>query len=139
MQNFEMVGCDLSKQRESPIVTPWVGLLSLPINYFAPACLEGIGKAISKLVCLDGVTSNKHNTSFARICVELDLTMPIPQKVWIGTSLDKDFWPKIVVEGNTTHCGLHGRMQSYCRRLKNNAMNTSDTTKNTTRKFCSRC
>jgi len=110
---------DFTSQRESPLVHRWVRLPSLPSNFFAPSVLEGIGNAITKFIMADPKSVTKENPSYARMCIELDLSKPQPSRVWIGTSLDMGFWQRIIVEGRIdycSHCGLHGHTLNICRK-----------------------
>lgn len=109
------------KRKESPKVNRWIRLPNLPINFYTPKCMEGIGNAITKFVAVNERTIRKTNPGTARLCVELDLSKPLPQRIWLGTSLHKGFWQRIVIEGKLdfcTVCELHGHSVANSRNEK---------------------
>lgn len=127
------------KKNESPVVHRWVRLSNLPINFCAPKCMEGIGNAITKFVAVDERTIRKISPGTDRLCIELDLSKPIPQRVWLGTSIDKGFWQRIITEGRLdycTVCELHGHNVEICRNAAAKNVDKIHINKNL---FCNRC
>ncbi|KAF7833415.1 reverse transcriptase [Senna tora] len=56
----------------------WVKLPFLPIEYHDPDFLLAIGKSIGNVVALDLSTRNSLIVNHARICIEINLLLPLP-------------------------------------------------------------
>lgn len=143
-EHFRIVkwSSSLREQKENPVVLRWIRLPSLPANLFAPSCLEGIGNSISRYICSDARTLDKSNPSYARMCVELDLSKALPSEVWIGTSMEAGYWQKIVIEGRTEFClkcSKHGHLQMACRRVLSNPEPVQVNVEELNRKYCNFC
>lgn len=87
-------------QKESLIVQRRIWLLGLPSNYLA-SCLNGIDISISKCYSVDEKSSNRSNPAYGRICIEVDLSKILSNKVWIGTLVNTAFRQPIIIEGRT--------------------------------------
>ncbi|KAK1405951.1 hypothetical protein QVD17_42337 [Tagetes erecta] len=56
---------------------------------------------------------------YALVCMEVDISQPLPSKVWIGTGKDEGFYQKMVFEGKLAfchHCNLQGHSPTECRK-----------------------
>lgn len=85
----------------------------MSIFYFDPSYLQRIGKSIGKFIREDEKTFVLQLAFQAWICVELDVSKPLPQYIFIGESKEYDFWQKLEYEGNNafcTKCGLLGHI-----------------------------
>ncbi|KAL9667126.1 hypothetical protein QQ045_001475 [Rhodiola kirilowii] len=59
------------------------------------------------------LTNGLKRVQFARACVEVDVSVPIPDKVKLTLSDGRIFWQRIEVEGNQSYCSyckLHGHI-----------------------------
>ncbi|CAN0924778.1 hypothetical protein LINGRAHAP2_LOCUS34384 [Linum grandiflorum] len=61
----------------------WVRFPRLPYQYYHCDVLDGLGNLIGKTVRLDSRTKNSVRGKFARIAVEIDLTLPTPKGVFV--------------------------------------------------------
>ncbi|XP_042029335.1 uncharacterized protein LOC121776240 [Salvia splendens] len=66
---------------ESPIAAIWCNLIGLPIHLFDQSALFAIGKLLGTPIQIDRATANKTRLSFARICIEIDITRPPPEEI----------------------------------------------------------
>ncbi|CAH9141789.1 unnamed protein product [Cuscuta epithymum] len=74
---------DFKPNVDSPIVPVWLVLEGLPIHLHDKRALFEIAGLIGKPLKLDVATATLARPSQARVCVELDLTKEMPNKVWI--------------------------------------------------------
>lgn len=70
---------------EAPIkvLTAWVRILNLSVEYFDGNFLHKIGSKIGKVLRIDKTTSNAEKGQFTRLIVEIDLTKPLLSKFWL--------------------------------------------------------
>ena len=66
---------------ESPIAAIWCNLIGLPIHLFDTSALSAIGKLLGNPIQVDQATATKSRLSFARICVEIDITKPATEEI----------------------------------------------------------
>ena len=62
-------------------VPVWVRLYSLPLDYWQTESLATIGNKLGCFVKVYEATKRRKYTSFARICVEMDLSEALPDEV----------------------------------------------------------
>ncbi|XP_041995766.1 uncharacterized protein LOC121745893 [Salvia splendens] len=77
-------GLEIRKLAENvghAIVAIWCNLIGLPIHLFDQSALFAIGKLLGTPIQVDRATANKTRLSFARICVEIDITKPPPEEI----------------------------------------------------------
>ena len=83
----------------------WIRLEQLPIEYYHPEFLKHVGNKLGKLLKIDVVTSAAIRGRFARLCVQVNTTYPLPKRVKIGT-----FWQDIIYENLPMLCYRCGRL-----------------------------
>lgn len=66
---------------ESPIVPVWFSLPGLPIYVFYKHTLFSIANMIGKPLIIDQPIANLMRPSVARVCIEIDLTKDIPNRI----------------------------------------------------------
>lgn len=88
----------------------WVCLPSLPFVYFNPMFLKRIGNSIGKFLLEDEMAANMQLVVHARICVEIDVSQPLPPRIWIGENKECGFWQKLEYEGNNAFCTKCGHL-----------------------------
>jgi len=59
----------------------WVKLYNLPLHFWHIKVLEGIGNALGKFLKVDSERLSKDIYTFARICVEVDLSQGLPDHI----------------------------------------------------------
>ena len=75
MMNF------VQKQETFTLFPVWVRLYSLPLDYQQTETLVAIGNKLGHFVKVSEATRRGKYTSFARICVEMDLSGALPDEV----------------------------------------------------------
>ena len=66
---------------ETPIASVWCNVIAVPVHLFEISALYAIGSLLGNPIQLDHDTANKKRLSFARICVEIDISKPPTEKV----------------------------------------------------------
>jgi len=68
--------------KENFLAAPiWVRLFGLRIDFWDPEILEGVGNSIGSFVKIAETTKKVRYTSYARICVYMNIANPIPDSV----------------------------------------------------------
>ena len=62
-------------------VLVWIRLYSLPLDYWILESLKAIGNKLGHFLKISEATLRGKYTSFARICVEMDLSGALPDEV----------------------------------------------------------
>ncbi|GAV75964.1 DUF4283 domain-containing protein [Cephalotus follicularis] len=109
-----------SKRRDSPLAAIWMRLPGLPLPLHNPSFLKAIGDSLGRYLCSDAYTAKLKNPRAARICVELDISKPLPS-AFIAAFGVMQFHQRILIESRTsycTHCLLQGHIASSCRNRK---------------------
>ncbi|GAV60793.1 DUF4283 domain-containing protein, partial [Cephalotus follicularis] len=109
-----------SKRSDSPLATVWMRLPGLPLPLHNPSFFKAIGDSLGRYLCSDAYTTKLKNPRAARICLELDISKPLPS-AFIAAFGELQFHQRILIESQTsycTHCLLQGHLASSCRNRK---------------------
>jgi hypothetical protein len=69
-------------EQEQFLAAPvWVRLFGLPMDFWDPEILEGIGNSLGSFVKIVEATTRGRYTSFARICVYMNISEPLPDMI----------------------------------------------------------
>lgn len=74
---------DFDLFHESPIAAIWCNLIALPLHLFDISALFAIGKLLGNPIQVDQSTADRSRLSFARLCIEIDITKTPPEEVVI--------------------------------------------------------
>ncbi|KDP31715.1 hypothetical protein JCGZ_14928 [Jatropha curcas] len=85
------------------IVPVWILFEGLPIHLFDKAALFPIANLIGKPLKVDATTSTLSRRSVARVCVELDLSKDLHNRVWIDNG-DLGFFQPVSYESLPLFC-----------------------------------
>ncbi|XP_012842438.1 PREDICTED: uncharacterized protein LOC105962671 [Erythranthe guttata] len=110
---------DFQIGKDSCIAPVWVRFPKLPIQYFNISSLERIGACLGTVLSADDRTLGFTHQMYARVCIEIDVSQPFPQEIWIDISKDQGWWQKVEYEGNIaycSYCGLLGHTAGCCRK-----------------------
>nr|UOX39823.1 DUF4283 domain-containing protein [Erythronium dens-canis] len=110
---------NLGKKAESPIVYKWLRLPGLQPELCVNSILALIGNSFARFIEADPETANTMKPAHPRLCVEIDLTKPIPTKLFIQIGEAEGYWQPIAFEGNPVYCSfckMHGHATLFCRR-----------------------
>ncbi|XP_020704284.1 uncharacterized protein LOC110115410 [Dendrobium catenatum] len=97
----------------SPI---WIRLPQLPLIYWDINNITRIANSLGEPLWMDSHTNKWGRSSFARICVKIDLTQKLLPGVWINDINDR-FFQRVEYEGLTNFCfdcGLIGHAKGSC-------------------------
>lgn len=111
---------DFDPSSDAPIVPVWVALPGLPVHFHQQEALFEIVRAIGLPIKLDIATSQGLRPSVARVCVELDVSQDLPQKLYLQAK-GRLILQNIVYEDLPLFC-------KDCRRLGHASGNCSSTT-----------
>ncbi|KAK7243144.1 hypothetical protein RIF29_37931 [Crotalaria pallida] len=90
----------------------WIRFPGLNLMFYDKSFLLGLASAVGVPNRVDMQTVNVTRGKFARVCVEIDLTMPVVGKVWF-----RDHWYKVEYEGLhliCATCGCYGHLSRNC-------------------------
>ena len=96
----------------------WIKFSGLNMMYFEESVIRTVAAAVGKPVKVDLVTKSMDRGRFARVCVEVDLSKPVIDEVWIY-----DHWHKVEFECLhliCSDCRCFGHVTRNC--SKSNAM-----------------
>ncbi|GLT49359.1 hypothetical protein SLA2020_229220 [Shorea laevis] len=103
---------------KAPKTAVWAKLHGVPIVCFHEAICLYLGSKIGKPIKVDPTTLLATRGKFARVCIEVDLSQPLPSSV----DLDLEELPQSLIpvefEGLHKicfHCGEFGHTEDYCR------------------------
>ncbi|CAN1336485.1 hypothetical protein LINPERPRIM_LOCUS37163 [Linum perenne] len=93
-------------------ILTWASLLKLPIHYFNHIAVNRIGNYIGRTVRIDLATEEGARGSYARVCLEVDLTKPLLGKYLIE---DRQLLIEYESLGNICFsCELYGHKEDQC-------------------------
>jgi len=90
----------------------WVRFPGLNLVYYDESFLLAMASALGRPVKVDTNTLKIERGKFARVCVEIDLTVPVVGKIWVN-----GHWYKVQYEGLhliCTGCGCYGHLGRNC-------------------------
>lgn len=97
----------------------WVKLHILPLYYYNESTLYRLGSTIGNVLRIHPDTRNLTQQVFAKLCIEMDVTKPFLDSIWIGTSKYHSWKIDLEYQGNqafSTFCGLLGHTVGLCRK-----------------------
>ncbi|XP_077219290.1 uncharacterized protein LOC143853421 [Tasmannia lanceolata] len=117
----------------------WIALPRLPVVFFEEDVLFSISSLVGKPLAIDVPTKILSRTNVARICVEVDLLVEFPRRVWIGIG-EGGFWQRIYYEKLPSYClncNRQGHSTKICKFNASNSVirNSSDKVTNSAREI----
>lgn len=107
--------------KDSSLAAVWVKMYNLPLHYFNESSITRLGSILGNVVGVHPSTKNLTQQRYAKVCVELDVSQPLLEKLWIGTSKDYGWEISLEYEGNHAYCeycGLLGHTLGLCRKKR---------------------
>lgn len=104
--------CFRSDEATIDKVAAWIRLPIMPMEFYDDFILKKVAAPIGKFIRIDKTTSYTTRGKFAIICIEVDLTQPLVQKVFIGGR-----WQRVEYEALRMlcfHCGKFGHDAAVC-------------------------
>jgi len=94
----------------------WVRLPNLPLPYWHHLVLEDIGNLLGRFIKIDKERQDKGLFTYARICVEIDLSKGLPDRIHLKH--ESNIWLQRLDYENTAFrcrfCHLTGHLQDTC-------------------------
>lgn len=106
--NFE------KKKRDSCYKPVWIELPRLPLILFQPKLLKVVAESIGKYL---DFTRHLLRPSVAKVCILMDISKPLPEKIWIQAPSLKGYWQQVKYPDPPlycNHCGLQSHSQQTC-------------------------
>jgi len=97
-------------------VPVWIGLFSLPIDYWGLVTLKHIGDRLRTFIKASEAMMQRRYTSCARICVEMDVSGALHEGMWLEFR-DEDYYQAIDYEQipfRCRRCHEHGHLVREC-------------------------
>ncbi|KAM3203150.1 hypothetical protein P3L10_030776 [Capsicum annuum] len=107
-------------EEETPLVPEWVSLPKLPWYCYCLEVVVPLLSPIGKVLFIDLETYKKTRDSMAKVKLQINLTKPRPQHVWLGYDEDehcKGRWQTILYEEITeyySYCKHQGHVARSC-------------------------
>ncbi|XP_021754907.1 uncharacterized protein LOC110720205 [Chenopodium quinoa] len=86
------------------VIPLWIKLPNLPLNFWSADSLIRIASILGVPLFADDCTTRQQRVSFARVLVEMDVTMTLPDHVWIEDELGVEFKQAIVYDWKPSYC-----------------------------------
>ncbi|VFQ96180.1 unnamed protein product [Cuscuta campestris] len=102
----------LTQEEDSPIVLVWISIPHLPIHLHEQAALFSIASMLGTPLKVDNATLNFTIPKYARVCVELDISRTLHQRILVKHA-DVDLFSQVVYEDPPLFC-------NSCRKLGHN-------------------
>ncbi|XP_057785686.1 uncharacterized protein LOC131003194 [Salvia miltiorrhiza] len=97
--------CNFDPFKEnSPLANVWVRIHYLPIEYWNPQIISGIGRFLGHPLKIDGASAGRDFGQFSRILVEIDMSLPLPNTMLIDMD-EFSFHVEFVFENLPLYCG----------------------------------
>ncbi|XP_057771090.1 uncharacterized protein LOC130990880 [Salvia miltiorrhiza] len=107
-------------KENSPLADVWVRIHYLPIEYWNPQVISGIGRYLGHPLKIDGASARRDFGQFARILVEIDMSQNLPSTLLIDGE-DTSFHVEFVFENLPLYCRrckITGHSQETCRKKR---------------------
>ncbi|XP_057789149.1 uncharacterized protein LOC131006012 [Salvia miltiorrhiza] len=107
-------------KESSPLAQVWVRVYYLPVEFWHPEVLSGIGRWLGQPLKIDGMSIDDEVAHFARILVEIDLSQPLPEFMTIdgGEYFFNIEFSYEYIPLYCTICKITGHSPDKCRRGK---------------------
>ncbi|XP_019159873.1 PREDICTED: uncharacterized protein LOC109156471 [Ipomoea nil] len=115
---------DFRPDVESPIIPVWLALEGLPAHLHDKRAIYSIANLVGNPLKVDTSTLVPNRPSVARVCVELNVSLPLVEQVWINNGSYGGFTQRIVHEFVPPYClgcRKFGHQDSECRSQSSNS------------------
>jgi len=114
---FDFAATDMSR------VPVWVKFPNLPFKCWSPTCLSKITSVIGKPIHCDMLTTSVSRLSYARVLIEVDLLVELPNSINIVLPNGMPLLKLVVyktIPRFCKHCRVLGHIDSICTRVGGN-------------------
>lgn len=112
---------DFEIGRESSFTAVWVKMFHLPLHYFNESALHLLGSLLGTVLKIHTSTVNLTQQYYAKVCIEMDVSKPFLNTLWIGTSKEYGWTIELEYEGNHAYCdycGILGHTVGLCQKKR---------------------
>ncbi|MQL89521.1 hypothetical protein Taro_022095 [Colocasia esculenta] len=124
---FSKWSMEFSPNKDSPVVPIWLHMPGLPANFFSEPMIRSIAGSIGPMLQVDQNTSRMIRADAAVVCVQLDVSKKLPDRVWVGVG-GGGFWQPIVYPAPPLFCTSCSRLGHSTKNCKQAATEKSDNT-----------
>ncbi|GAA0148986.1 hypothetical protein LIER_36842 [Lithospermum erythrorhizon] len=116
---------DFDSSKESPLKPIWMHFPVVPLYLYEGEGLLSVANSIGKPLRADSLNTNHVKLGVPSVCVELDISKPLVNEVWINFEDDEDpdssegFWQKVEYDETLTYyskCFYMGHSLEDCKR-----------------------
>ncbi|XP_056688217.1 uncharacterized protein [Spinacia oleracea] len=86
------------------VIPLWVKFPNLPLNCWGSDSLSRISSLLGVPLFADGCTTRQERVSFSRVLIEMDVTNPLPDHVWIEDANGKAFKQPVSYDWKPQFC-----------------------------------
>ncbi|XP_021837529.1 uncharacterized protein [Spinacia oleracea] len=86
------------------VIPMWVKFPNLPLNCWGSDSISRISSLLGVPLFADGCTTRQERVSFARVLIEMDVTNPLPDHVWIEDTTGKAFKQPVSYDWKPQFC-----------------------------------
>ncbi|XP_057790892.1 uncharacterized protein LOC131008004 [Salvia miltiorrhiza] len=107
-------------KENSSLCQVWIRIYNMPVEYWHPEVFAAIGRTLGFPIKLDGASASKDVGSFARMLVEIDLSVPSIDSMTIDCDV-MSFYVDFVYEQlplYCTNCKITGHNLDKCKKSK---------------------
>ena len=95
----------------------WIQLSNVPLDFFTQREISYIASAIGNPLYMDRITANQQKLSYAKVCVEIEVTKDIPRSIEVELRNGRTM--SIMVEVPWMHakcsqCRIFGHGEKFC-------------------------
>ncbi|MQL81529.1 hypothetical protein Taro_013982, partial [Colocasia esculenta] len=116
---------EFSPNKDSPVVPVWLHMPGLPANFFSEPMIRSIAGSISPVLQIDQNTSRMIRADAAVVCVQLDVSKKLPDRVWVGVG-GGGSWQPIVYPAPPLFCTSCSRLGHSTKNCRQNASEKTD-------------
>ncbi|KAL9661637.1 hypothetical protein QQ045_026461 [Rhodiola kirilowii] len=110
---------DYNFKKEPTTISTWGRFPNLPTNVYDQGFIAAIASSFGHFLATDTHTKSFSNPSFARACVEIDISKELPSEVLINLGGDNMHKQEIIYENSLLYCSrckLHDHHLNNCRK-----------------------
>ncbi|XP_021742861.1 uncharacterized protein LOC110708943 [Chenopodium quinoa] len=90
----------------------WIRFPKLPVEYYDKLALFEVAKTAENPIRVDYATDHLTRARYARVCIDIDLTLPLVNSIWVSNG-----WQQIDYENIHSlcfNCGIIGHLKEKC-------------------------
>ncbi|VFQ73494.1 unnamed protein product [Cuscuta campestris] len=106
---------NLRPEEDSPIVPVWITIPNLPIHLHDQQALFNITSLLGKPLKVDSATLNFSRPKAARVCLEVDVSIPLHSKIHVR-HVEEDLFFQVIYEEPPAFCSICRKLGHDCKK-----------------------